>query len=71
VVHRREIADELDAAAAGMHGPPTLRVDGVDPFAAPGQPPSLSCRLCRDAAGRAGPATSVEALQRVLAADDD
>jgi hypothetical protein len=71
VVHRREIADELDAAAAGMHGSPTLLVDGVDPFAAPGQPPSLSCRLYRDAAGRAGPAPSVEALQRVLAADDD
>ena len=71
VVHRREITDEREAAEAGMHGSPTLLVDGVDPFAAPGQPPSLSCRLYRDAAGRAGPAPSVEALQRVLAADDD
>ena len=71
VVHRREITDEREAAEAGMHGSPTLLVDGVDPFAAPGQTPSLSCRLYRDAAGRTGPAPSVEALQRVLAVGDD
>jgi hypothetical protein len=47
VVRRREVADEREAAAAGMHGSPTLLIDGVDPFAAPGQPPSLSCRLYR------------------------
>lgn len=71
VVRRREITDEQEAAAAGMHGSPTLLVDGTDPFAAPGQAPSLSCRLYRDAAGRTGPAPSVEALQRVLAVGDD
>ena len=41
VVHRREIADEREAAQVGMHGSPTLLVDGVDPFAAPGQPPCV------------------------------
>ena len=66
VVHRREIADEREAAQAGMHGSPTLLIDGVDPFAAPGQPPSLSCRLYRDATGRAERAPSVEALRRAL-----
>jgi len=71
VVHRREITGEREAAEAGMHGSPTLLVDGVDPFAAPGQTPSLSCRLYRDAAGRAGGAPPVEALRRVLAAGDD
>ena len=55
-----------EAAEAGMHGSPTLLVDGVDPFAAPGQPPSLSCRLYRDAAGRADGAPPVDALRRVL-----
>jgi len=65
-VHRRDIADEREAAQAGMHGSPTLLIDGVDPFAAPDQPPSLSCRLYRDATGRAEGAPSVEALRRAL-----
>src|SRR6266568_5146502 len=66
VVRRREIADEREAAEAGMHGSPTLLVNGTDPFAAPGQPPSLSCRLYRDAEGRPGPAPSVQELRRAL-----
>jgi hypothetical protein len=68
VVHRREISDEQAAAEAGMHGSPTLLIDGIDPFASPGQPPSLSCRLYRDAAGHLTPAPSAESLRQVLAA---
>jgi hypothetical protein len=64
----REIADEPTAAEAGMHGSPTLLIDGTDPFATPGQAASLSCRIYRDDAGRAGPAPSVEALRRAIAA---
>jgi len=41
-VRRRVIADEAEAAAAGMHGSPTLLVNGIDPFAAPGRLPA--CR---------------------------
>jgi hypothetical protein len=67
VVHRREIADERAAAEAGMHGSPTLLINGADPFAPPGQPPSLSCRLYRDAEGRLGPAPSAGALRQALA----
>jgi hypothetical protein len=70
VVHRREIADEHAAAQAGMHGSPTLLINGADPFAEPGQAPSLSCRLYRDATGRTAGAPSVEALQRALTAAD-
>ena len=44
VVRRREVADERQAAEAGMRGSPTLLVDGFDPFAVPGQVASLSCR---------------------------
>lgn len=66
VVRRREVADEREAAEAGMHGSPTLLVDGVDPFAAPGQVPSLSCRLYRDAAGHTEGAPPVDVLRRVL-----
>src|SRR6266567_8232827 len=68
VVRRRVITSELEAAEAGMYGSPTLLIDGTDPFAAPDQPPSLSCRLYRDAEGRPGPAPSAEALRRALAA---
>ncbi len=66
VVRHRIIVGEREAAEAGMHGSPTLLIDGADPFAAPGQPPSLSCRLYRDAAGRTGGAPSVQELRRVL-----
>ncbi len=68
VIRRVVARDEQEAAEAGMHGSPTLLVNGTDPFAAPGEPPSLSCRLYRDAAGHAGPVPSVEELRRVLAA---
>ena len=68
VVHRHEVADEGQAATAGMHGSPTLLIGGTDPFAGPGEPPSLSCRLYRDAAGRTCRAPSVEALRQALAA---
>ena len=71
VVRHRVVGAEREAAEAGMHGSPTLLVDGIDPFAAPGQPPSLSCRLYRDASGRAGPAPSVQELRRVLTAAGD
>jgi hypothetical protein len=71
VVQRREIADEQEAAETGMHGSPTLLIDGVDPFAAPGQPPSLSCRLYRDGTGHTARTPSVEALRQVLAAPGD
>ncbi|MBT2420719.1 hypothetical protein J7F01_37010 [Streptomyces sp. ISL-22] len=41
----REITDPQQAERAGMHGSPTLLVDGTDPFSPPGQPPSLSCTV--------------------------
>jgi hypothetical protein len=71
VVHRRVIADERAAADAGMHGSPALLVDGTDPFGPPGQPPSLSGRLYRDASGRTARTPSAEALRQVLAAPGD
>jgi hypothetical protein len=66
VVRRREVADEREAAQAGMCGSPTLLINGVDPFAAPGQAPGLACRLYRDAAGRPAGAPTVQALRRAL-----
>jgi hypothetical protein len=69
VVRRRAVADEREAAEAGMYGSPTLQIDGMDPFAQPGQAPSLSCRLNPDAAGHlAGARRRGGALRQALAA---
>ena len=67
-VRRRVVGDEPEAAEAGMHGSPTLLIDGSDPFAAPDQRPSLSCRRYQDASGRGGPVPTVDELRRVLMA---
>ena len=67
-VSRRVIATEEEAARSGMHGSPTILVDGVDPFAEPGFPASLSCRLYRDSAGQADGAPSASQLRTALGA---
>ncbi|QOV33331.1 hypothetical protein IM697_24215 [Streptomyces ferrugineus] len=55
----REITDTADAERLGMHGSPTLLINGTDPLAPPGQPASLSCRV--------GPLPTVEQLRALLA----
>jgi hypothetical protein len=65
-VNRRVIQDEAGAARYGMHGSPTLLVNGSDPFAVPGTPASISCRLYRDQGGPAGGAPPVAALREAL-----
>lgn len=59
-VSRHVVSDEDQAARRGMHGSPTILVDGIDPFAGPGQPASVSCRLYRDGA------PSVRQLRRAI-----
>lgn len=60
------ISDESEAARWGMHGSPTLLINGTDPFAEPGQPPSLSCRLYREEHGQLSGAPSVGQLRQVI-----
>jgi hypothetical protein len=66
VVQRHVVADEREAAQAGMCGSPTLLIDGADPFAVPGQVPGLACRLYRDATGLPAAAPSVEGMRRAV-----
>ena len=66
-VSHEVITDEGQAARRGMHGSPTLLIDGADLFAEPGQPPSMSCRLYRGEDGRASGAPSVAQLRQVIA----
>jgi hypothetical protein len=65
-VIRRIVSTQADAERLGMTGSPTLFADGVDPFARPGQQPSLSCRLYLDEHGRRSPAPSSGQLSDVL-----
>jgi len=65
-VSHEVISDEADASSWGMHGSPTLLIDGVDPFAEPGQLPSLSCRLYRADDGQVSGAPSASQLQQVI-----
>jgi hypothetical protein len=67
-VSRQVIADEDEAASRGMHGSPTILVDGIDPFAEPGQPASVSCRLYRDGGGQVDGAPSVSQLRQTIGA---
>jgi hypothetical protein len=62
----RVVTTQAEAVQWGMHGSPTLLVDGRDPFADPGTPASLGCRLYRSPDGRRQPVPSVEQLRRVL-----
>jgi hypothetical protein len=65
-VSRELISDESEAARWGMHGSSTLLIDGTDPFAGPGQPTSMSCRLYRDGNGRASGAPSAGQLRQAI-----
>jgi hypothetical protein len=65
-VSRQLIADQDEAARWGMRGSPTLLVDGTDPFAGPGEPASLSCRLYRDGNGQGDGAPAVSQLRQAL-----
>ncbi|HWM96318.1 MAG TPA: hypothetical protein VNO54_04605 [Streptosporangiaceae bacterium] len=49
-----------------MTGSPTLLADGADPFAGPGQIPSVSCRLYPGEHGRLVPAPSAAQLRAAL-----
>jgi hypothetical protein len=65
-VTRRVVTSEADARRLGMTGSPTLLADGADPFARPGQFPSVSCRLYPGEHGRPGPAPSASQLRAAL-----
>ncbi|MBD0696159.1 hypothetical protein [Streptomyces sp. CBMA123] len=62
------VVDGEQAEALGPHGSPTLLIDGTDPFAEPGQPAALSCRLYRDTHGALCDAPTVDQLRQALRA---
>ena len=48
------IDSDEQALARGFAGSPTFLIDGVDPFAEPGAPTGMSCRIYSTKDGRAG-----------------
>jgi len=63
---RRVITSTDQATRWGMHGSPTLLINGVDPFAVLGTEPSVACRLYSAGDGRLDGAPTVAALRQVL-----
>lgn len=63
---RQVVGSDVEAARLGMHGSPTLLIDGSDPFPVPGQAPALACRLYPSDTGGVDGAPSVAELRRVL-----
>lgn len=59
------VTNHEDAERLGFTGSPTIRIDGVGPFAKPARPPGLACRLYRTATGLAG-TPDLTALRQVL-----
>ncbi len=73
---RSELGFELDqvlvttpeeASRLAFTGSPTIKVDGVDPFASSGDQIGFACRTYETPAGRAGSPT-VEQLRRAISA---
>ncbi|MBW3638300.1 MAG: thioredoxin family protein [Actinobacteria bacterium] len=64
-VTRRQVTTPEQAEQLGFRGSPTVLVDGRDPFAEPGAPTGLACRMFRTPDGLAG-APTVEQLVAVL-----
>ena len=56
-VHHQLIETPEAAAEHEFRGSPTVLIDGVDPFADPGAPIGLSCRVYETEAGFAGSPT--------------
>jgi hypothetical protein len=65
-VSQHVVGDEDQAVRRGMRGSPTILVDGIDPFAGPDQPASVSCRLYRGGDGRVDGAPSVRQIRRAI-----
>lgn len=64
-IQYRLVESQEDAEQLGFTGSPTVLVDGVDPFANPGAPVGLACRVYLTAAGREG-APSIEQLREAV-----
>jgi hypothetical protein len=61
------IDSEGEAADRGFLGSPTIRINGIDPFAEPGRPIGMACRIYPGPAGASGLPAAAE-LRKALQA---
>ncbi len=59
------IATQWEADQRGFTGSPTILLNGRDPFAPPGRPPALACRIYRGPGGPS-PLPALPDLRRAL-----
>lgn len=64
-ISERVITNDADAHALGMHGSPTILIDGRNPFVEAGTPTSMSCRLYHTAEGFKGASSVAELIAAV------
>ncbi|MEE9414439.1 MAG: thioredoxin family protein [Acidimicrobiales bacterium] len=56
-ITRHVVDTPVEAERTRFHGSPSILIDGEDPFAAPGAPVGLSCRIYQTSEGPAGSPT--------------
>ena len=69
VVTRHRAGTIEEAERLGFHGSPSILLDGVDPFAGPGEGIGLSCRLYPTPDGLAGAPTMQQLHAAIGAAE--
>lgn len=62
-VERVKVESAEQAQTLNFVGSPTIRIDGVDPFASGGEPVGLACRLYATPDGVAGSPTVEQLIQ--------
>ena len=65
-ITRQTVETIEDAERWQFRGSPTVLIDGTDPFARPGDPVGLACRIYQTPSGPAG-APSIEMLRSAIA----
>ena len=69
-VHVTVVTTQDQAEARGFVGSPTILIDGVDPFAVPGQRPAVACRVYATPAGLSGVPPLDDVVMALAAARD-
>ena len=64
------ITSQDQAQERGFVGSPTILIDGVDPFAVPGQSPAVACRVYATPAGLSGVPPLDDVVTALAAAHD-
>jgi len=64
------VATREEALSQGMRGSPTILIDGADPFATPGMPRGLACRIFATEHGPEGSPSVAQLIKALRDAHD-